>query len=1170
MAIDKKALALSKKYTKETWEGGGAVAGKPCTIDSIESITGGHRVTFKWTLESGTEKTQTMDVMDGVDGQDGADGQDGKGIKRVYINNEEHLMIVYTDDTETDAGAIEVQSAVDSVNGKTGEVVLDASDVGALPDDTALFSGDYNDLTNKPDLFSGDYDDLTNKPTLGTAAALNVAASGDAGSSEVVKGDDTRLTDSRTPTAHTHTLSEVTDAGTAAWKDYTDLVRPNSHDLVESGSVYSAITEAVSSVYTPRGSKTCAELTSALLIDANIGSCYNVTDSGTTTADYIQGAGQTITAGDTVGIVKAGATAIKFNLMGNTLDLHNYQTKALESAIAGQSTVETALSALNTNKAEKSEMSITDGTGADAGTSTITLKTGTSKKVLTAHQDISGKANKSEMSVTDGTGADADKTTIQLKDGTSATVLKSHQDISGKADKTELADYTTRTELKDTVGWGGKNVYPLKISDVKMLNTTNTVWTGNVAVKNGVTYTVETNTDGYVTSIDVDTDGQATTQTEEFILTKTKNVGKIIPDGNYIYNGCPVGGEQTYSLYFFYYDTESHNIYDRGSGAEITIDNTNYDRYNFSIQIAEGKTLSHKVFYPMVRRADVADGTFEVYHESVKQTLRDAELIEGKNLLPNTYKSYSEDHVSFNVNSDGEITVNADGQKSSVTYLSLDPDFDTSKYAGCVFTGFPGTGSTYTYEIRICANTEDRGTALQVLRNNGDVIVDNGAHRDIALRISGDYEVSNLKIQPMLRKDGNDVFVPYYTPLKDAICDYELVESNNLFDNTAITTVRTGVTYTVNDDKTVTVNGATTSSTYSYLYLGKITITEPCYVTGAAEGSTNIGYRLRVGQNDDVADGNGTFVGADYGSGYKISTPGTYKLSIYVGDQTTACTVTNKVFRPMVSKVKGKYRPYFKAMKDSMLPRSENNRLGAKNIFNHILVNDEKNGVTITVNADKSITVNGTNSVSNFFNFEAGLFKDIFADFIGIPCILSLKASSDDLAVIMQVHGYDGNNNTNLAIETNTETKFLVQESALSLGNAGFYLQIRPNTQGHQFDDVTLYPMIRLASDPDNTYQPPAMTNKRLTDNVFFKRVLSSVDDLNDIKTTGIYGTTTSPTNAPESQTYGTLIVQATSSGDVRQLFWRAGGSGGLLYIRSYGGNPASWTGWFKFTGTAV
>lgn len=48
--------------------------------------------------------------------------------------------------------------------------------------------------------------------------------------------------------------------------------------------------------------------------------------------------------------------------------------------------------------------------------------------------DVSGKADKIEMSVTPGTGANADKTTIQLKQGMSATVLKEHQDISGKQD----------------------------------------------------------------------------------------------------------------------------------------------------------------------------------------------------------------------------------------------------------------------------------------------------------------------------------------------------------------------------------------------------------------------------------------------------------------------------------------------------------------------------------------------------------------------------------------------------------------------------------------------------------------------------------------------------------------------------------------------------------------
>lgn len=40
--------------------------------------------------------------------------------------------------------------AVNSVNGKIGNVVLNYEDVGALSENTELFSGDYNDLTNKP------------------------------------------------------------------------------------------------------------------------------------------------------------------------------------------------------------------------------------------------------------------------------------------------------------------------------------------------------------------------------------------------------------------------------------------------------------------------------------------------------------------------------------------------------------------------------------------------------------------------------------------------------------------------------------------------------------------------------------------------------------------------------------------------------------------------------------------------------------------------------------------------------------------------------------------------------------------------------------------------------------------------------------------------------------
>lgn len=45
--------------------------------------------------------------------------------------------------------------------------------------------------------FSGNYNDLSNKPTLGTASSKNVASSGDATSTQVVMGNDSRLTNAR-------------------------------------------------------------------------------------------------------------------------------------------------------------------------------------------------------------------------------------------------------------------------------------------------------------------------------------------------------------------------------------------------------------------------------------------------------------------------------------------------------------------------------------------------------------------------------------------------------------------------------------------------------------------------------------------------------------------------------------------------------------------------------------------------------------------------------------------------------------------------------------------------------------------------------------------------------------------------------------------------------------
>jgi Phage tail repeat like len=54
---------------------------------------------------------------------------------------------------------------------------------------------------------TGNYNDLSNLPTYGTASTKNVPTIGDANGSQVVMGNDSRLSDSRNPVSHNHVIS---------------------------------------------------------------------------------------------------------------------------------------------------------------------------------------------------------------------------------------------------------------------------------------------------------------------------------------------------------------------------------------------------------------------------------------------------------------------------------------------------------------------------------------------------------------------------------------------------------------------------------------------------------------------------------------------------------------------------------------------------------------------------------------------------------------------------------------------------------------------------------------------------------------------------------------------------------------------------------------------------
>lgn len=281
---DVEIIGLLKTYVQATLVGMGALKGANCSIQSITTSGLNHVVTFAWKDDDGVSHTDTMTVTDGRSGTDGTDGTDGVGITSIEKTSTVGLVDTYT---ITLTNGVTQDFTVTNGKDGTGGSIAEMTDVTI----TGVSDGQilrYNATTHKWENASlanvartGDYNDLINPPTLGTAAE----------------------------------------------KNSTNQVVADSTDLVESGAVHEAIVNAVSTVYKPSGDKTVAELISSLLVAANLGNVYNITDSGVTTADFVGGAGQTINSGDSVAIIDAGSGVYMFDLLSGFVDLSGYYTK---------------------------------------------------------------------------------------------------------------------------------------------------------------------------------------------------------------------------------------------------------------------------------------------------------------------------------------------------------------------------------------------------------------------------------------------------------------------------------------------------------------------------------------------------------------------------------------------------------------------------------------------------------------------------------------------------------------------------------------------------------------------------------------------------------------------------------------------------------------------------
>lgn len=241
--------------------------------------------------------------------------------------------------------------------------------------------------------------------------------------------------------------------------------KANSTDVYAKTETYNKtevenkISSAISSVYKPAGSVAFAGLP-ALSADV-LGNVYNVTNKFTTTADFVEGAGQKYPAGTNVVIVSVG-DAYKYDVLSGMTDLTDYYTKAeTDSAIDADIKIVTDGLADGTIVAAVATKATQDGNGnvisttyakeshlVDVGSKVTGILDGT-YTVEKASKDAEGNvidkvyATKAEVSV-------VSSDVSNIKDGT-VTVDKASKDAQGRViDET----YATKTEV--TTGLSGK------------------------------------------------------------------------------------------------------------------------------------------------------------------------------------------------------------------------------------------------------------------------------------------------------------------------------------------------------------------------------------------------------------------------------------------------------------------------------------------------------------------------------------------------------------------------------------------------------------------------------------------------------------------------------------------------------------------------------------------
>lgn len=723
-------------------------------------------------------------------------------------------------------------------------------------------------------------------------------------------------------------------------------------------------------------------------------------------------------------------------------------------------------------------------------------------------------------SIADDTYAPYAKTNKQLTDDiTSHAELISENAVNIESNADAIADIVNV--------YGSKNLLPYP-------------YYYTTITTNGITFT--DNGDGSVTVNGTNTSSSAI----HFGFYNTLGTNWIIePNTEYIVS-FELKNANNLSFYVNVNNTDISAIRNKSTGyyeAKFKTPSAYTTRFTIAMYIQASSTETNAIVYPMLRLASIKDETYVPYVQTNKQLMEHTnEALErigkaGKNLIPYPYYSPSgkvNRGVTFTYDSDGVVTCNGTSTNEQA-YIILNRHIKLEqgvKYIlsaeheeGC-FAILYFKNSDYTdnrvdvnivYENGVVRNATNANYASLLYsgtyHNSAEITVSATTYADIQARVNNNVTVENAIIKPMLRLASitDDTWEPYSPTLEEAnkqkiswTAAEKSVKKNLLvypYENTTKTV--NGITFTDNGDGTVSVSGTKTSSNDAVFYFDSVAasdivnIVNRPYAGGKKYIISSGGYYdqqtfmwIRFYPTEDRSVGNSILVQlktSDKAIVDLSAYPNIYGfrggITVYGADT----SVPNVTFKPMIRDASiqdDTWASYIKDNAELMEADEElkeldekrvtwkaNRILGAKNLipYPYSDATITKNGMAFTDNGDGSVTVNGTATASTSYYFTP---IDWYQDIIG--------------RFILSSGGTELTNSFKMTIESPAGTNYNLENSGeLTVNLTATTRNIRLFiTSGTTVNNVTVYPMLRLAEDTDKAYQPYAMTNSELTESL--------------------------------------------------------------------------------------